>query len=264
MHWLEKLLCHFSVSACSGLTQLLTLFHNMSWYRQAILKRALRLTIIFISSAIHRKAEPIKQAKYLVCVPFCSLSVLWKSGCFHFLMKGKYYIFYSNPLPRRFCFKLFLEGCCSSLLHRQMHNMEIYMCWTMPNWPWKNRCTAGIVSDKCRWRNRNSGSTGDAYSLPGCISAWRSRGLVLRKANLSFLWLQVNAVMLYHPEGSASQYLTPLIWRVSSSHCASPWLSCNRQFCSLPLSLCCEVMCVSLVPLQILRVHFLPEVLLRF
>lgn len=80
MHWLEKLLCHFSVSACSGLTQLLTLFHNMSWYRQAFLKRALRLTIIFISSAIHGKAEPIKQAKDLVCVPFCSLMfqlILW-------------------------------------------------------------------------------------------------------------------------------------------------------------------------------------------
>lgn len=80
MHWLEKLLCHFSVSACSGLTQLLTLFHNMSWYRQEFLKRALRLTIIFISSAIHGKAEPIKQAKDLVCVPCCSLMfhpILW-------------------------------------------------------------------------------------------------------------------------------------------------------------------------------------------
>lgn len=142
MHWLEKLLCHFSASACSGLTQLLTLFHNMSWYRQAFLKRALRLTIIFISCAIHGKAEPIKQAKDLLCfllinVSADSVGVPWKSGCFHFLMEGKYYISCLSLLPVRFCFKLFLERCCSSLLHREMHNREIYVCWAMLDWPWK-------------------------------------------------------------------------------------------------------------------------------
>lgn len=132
----------------------------------------------------------------LINVSADSVGVLWKSGCFHFLMKGKYYISYSNLLPMRFCFKLFLEGWCSSLSHREMHNTEIYVCWTMLDWPWKNGCTAGIVSDKCRWRNREPGSTESAYNLPGCVSVWRRRGLVLRKANLSFLWLHINAIML--------------------------------------------------------------------
>lgn len=175
MHWLEKLLCHFSVSACSGLTQLLTLFHNMSWYRQAFLKKALRLTIIFISSAIHGKAEPIKQAKesgtcslLLINVSASSVGVLWKSSCFHFLMKGKYDIFYSNPLPTRFCFKLFLKGCCSSPFHREMHNTEIYVHWTMLDLPWKNGCTAEIVSDNCRWRNWEPASIGSASNIPSC------------------------------------------------------------------------------------------------
>lgn len=125
MHWLKKLLCHFSVSACSGLTQLLTLFHNMSWYRQAFLKKAPRLTVIFISSAIRGKAEPIKQAKELVCVPFCSLmfqltvGVLWKSGCFHFLMKRKCYIPYSNLLPLKFFFKIFFLKGVVHLLYKE-------------------------------------------------------------------------------------------------------------------------------------------------
>lgn len=133
----------------------------------------------------------------LINVSADSVGVLWKSGCFHFLMKGKYHISYSNLLPLRFCFKLFLEGCCSSLLQREVHNREIYVHWAMLDWPWKNGRAAGIVSDKRRWKSGEPGSVGSAYSLPGCLSVWRRRGAVLRKANLSFLWLHVTATVLY-------------------------------------------------------------------
>lgn len=133
----------------------------------------------------------------LINVSADSMGVLWKSGCFHFLMKRKCYISYSNLLPLRFCFKIFREGCSSSPLHREMHNTEIHVYWTMLDLPWKNRCTAETVYDKCRWRNRAPGTIGSAYNLPGCISVWRRRGRVFRKANLSFPWLHVKATMLY-------------------------------------------------------------------
>lgn len=109
----------------------------------------------------------------LINVSADSVGVLWKSSCFHFLIKRKCYISYSNVLTLRFFFKIVLEGCCSSSLHRELLNTEIYMYWTMLDWPWKNRCT---VYDKCRWRNRVPGTIGSAYSLPGCISVWRRRG----------------------------------------------------------------------------------------
>lgn len=154
----------------------------------------------------------------LINVSSDSVGVLWKSGCFHFLMKRKYDISYSDLLPMRFCFKLLLEGCCSSLLRREIYNTGIYASRTMLGWPWKNRCTARIVSDKCRRRNRELGSIGNAYNLPGCISFWRRRGLVLRKTNLSFLWMHVYMpCCISCPEGSASQYLTAFIQRVSNS-----------------------------------------------
>lgn len=139
----------------------------MSWYRQAFLKRALRLTIIFISSAIHGKAEPIKQARDLVCVPFCSLMfqlILWvfcgRVVAFIFSWKEN-----TIFLIQIYCLwdsasSFFLERCCSSLLHREMHNMEIYVHWTMLDWPWKKwmHCRNSIwqmqMEKRRAWFNR--------------------------------------------------------------------------------------------------------------
>lgn len=232
MHWLKKLLCHFSVSACSGLTQLLTLFHNMSWYRQAFLKKAPRLTVIFISSAIRGKAEPIKQAKELVCVPFCSLmfqltvGVLWKSGCFHFLMKTKCYIPYSNLLPLRFFFKIFLEGCCSSPLQREIHNTEIYMYWTTLDLPWKNRCRNSVwqmqMEKQSAWHNRK------------CLQLSRLQICLKEDGNGFQKGKSLHSVVacksyISHPEGLS---LSPVIQQISSSHCSFPWLICHMFFFS--------------------------------
>lgn len=160
MHWLEKLLCHFSVSACSGLTQLLTLFHNMSWYRQAFLKRAPRLTIIFISSAIHGKAEPIKQAKALVCIPFSSLIfqlILWvfcgRVVAFIFPWKENtiflIQIYYLWDSALSFCLKDVVHLFYLETYIKQKY-VWVEQCWIAL----KNTLTAKIVPDKCRWRNK--------------------------------------------------------------------------------------------------------------
>lgn len=60
---------HFSVSAGTSLTQSLALFCSLSWYRQALLKAALRPRRVFISTAIQRTTEPIKHSIDLALFP---------------------------------------------------------------------------------------------------------------------------------------------------------------------------------------------------
>lgn len=105
LHALFGLLCHFSDWAWSGLTQLSTLFHHMNWYRQAVLKRALRLTIVFTSSATEGKAELIKQTEdqfsFFLFIKGSDyfLSVLMKAVCARSLKYNAVTYFFYKQLP---------------------------------------------------------------------------------------------------------------------------------------------------------------------
>lgn len=136
-----------------------------------------------------------------------------------------YFLFKSIALK---ILKIFLEGHCSSPLHREMQNTEIYVYWTMLDWPWKNRCTAEAMCDKCRWRNREPGTTGSTYSLPGCIFCLKEEGKGFQKGK-SLLSVVACKSSISHPEGLS---LTPLIQWISCSHCSFLWLICNMLLLS--------------------------------